>query len=433
MKKAFAILTAAVLVLYGCHNQNAGHEGHEAYVHEEEHHEGHSHEGHDHEGHDHSSHNHEGHTHGEAETHEEHDHSSHNHEGHDHGSEGHEAHADNGEISLCSHLQETFGVTTDTVKVGDFSEIIRTSGRISSANGDEFTITAKCDGIVGMERLVEGSAVGKGANIATISSKGLPSGDILTKVTIAYETAKKEYERDLRLNKDNIVSESHLDQSRLAYEQAKAEYDALTSEGFSQDGVTVQSPVAGYIKNLKVSNGDFVQTGQVIATVSRNRRLQLIADLPERYYSLAGEIKDANFITSGKDNVFNIKQLNGRLLSYGRTSDSDYYIPVTMEFDNVGDIVPGAFVDVYLKTAGSAHSLSVPTGAIMEEEGTSYVFVQKDSETFVKRIVKLGQSDGERVRVISGLHEGERVVATGTVQVKLAAYKAVPAGHSHSH
>ena len=63
-----------------------------------------------------------------------------------------------------------------------------------------------------------------------------------------FEAARKEYERDLQLSKDNIVSESHLDQSRLAFEQAKAEYDALSSNTSKDGNVCVTSPIGGYIK-----------------------------------------------------------------------------------------------------------------------------------------------------------------------------------------
>lgn len=440
MRKTLALLTVAALVLCGCRNRGVhdghsheacGHTGAEAHSHEG-HHEDHDTHNHDHEGHDHEGH----HTAGEEHDHARHDtHKGHNHEeghhavGEEHDHEGHLE----GEIVLGRSIQEQFGITTETLAPGPFQETVRTSGRISSASGDETTIIARSSGIVSIGKLAEGSALRKDEALLSISSKDLEAGDRIAKAAAAFEAAKKKYERDTKLAADNIVSESHLDQSKLAYETAKAEYDALTSSGFTQDGLTVRSPIAGYLKDLKVGNGDYVQTGQALATVSRNRRLWLTADLPERHYGLAATISDANFKTSGSDKVYNIKALNGRLLSYGRTSEADYYIPVTLEFDNIGEIVPGSFVDVYLKTAVTAQTLSVPLGAILEEEGTKYVFVKAAQEVFVKKTVTLGQSDGERVRILSGLSEGEEVVVSGAVQVKLSAFKAVPAGHSHSH
>lgn len=418
MKKTIILLMAFCAVLAGCGN-HSNHEGHD-HGHGVEAHEGHDH-GHDH---DHQGHSHEGHDHG----HEGHNHEAEAHEGHDHGNGGHD-----GEIVVSLERQKTFGITTEAVTAGDFAEVIHTSGQILSAMGDEMTVVAKTSGIISFGRLTEGSAVGKGSLIATISSKELGGGDQLAKAKAAFEAARKEYERDLLLSKDNIVSESHLDQSRLAYEQAKAEYDALAS-GTTKDGnVSVTSPLGGFIKKLSVSQGDYVETGTPIAVVSQNRRLRLRADVSEKYYGLVSGIKDANFSTSYSDETYNLKALNGRLVGYGKASDGDYYIPVTFEFDNKGDLIAGSYVNVYLKSSSSSRAISVPVGAVVEDQGVYYVFVQNDETGFLKREVKLGQSDGQRVLIKSGLNEGDVVVATGAIQVKLASVTAVPAGHTHSH
>ncbi len=371
------------------------------------------------------------------------------HEGHSHGDEacnghghnhdeaieeaGHEGHDHDGEIEVSLERQKTFGITTETVTSGDFAEVIRTSGQILSAMGDEMTVVAKSSGVISLGRLTEGSAVGKGAVIATISSKDLDGGDRLAKAKAVYEAAKKEYDRDLQLSKDNIVSESHLDQSKLAHEQAKAEYDALASGTSLHGSVSVTSPLGGFIKKLSVGQGDYVETGTPVAVVSQNRKLKLRADVSEKYYGLLGGVKDANFSTSYSDNSYSLKELNGRLLGYGKASDGDYYIPVTFEFDNKGDLIAGSYVDVFLKSSNSSKAISVPVDAVVEDQGINYVFVLHDETGFFKREVKLGQSDGRRVLVKSGLKEGEIVVATGAVQVKLASVTAVPAGHSHSH
>ena len=395
-------------VLAGCGN-HSNHEGHD-HGHGVEAHEGHDH-GHDH---DHEGHSHEGHDHG--------------HEGHNHEAEGHD-----GEIVVSLERQKTFGITTETVTAGDFAEVIHTSGQILSAMGDEMTVVAKTSGIISFGRLTEGSTVGKGGQIATISSKELGGGDQLAKAKATFEAARKEYERDLQLSKDNIVSESHLDQSRLAFEQAKAEYDALSSNTSKDGNVCVTSPIGGYIKKLSVGQGDFVETGTPVAVVSQNRRLRLRADVSEKYYGLLNGIKDANFSTSYSDAAYSLKDLNGRLIGYGKASGGDYYIPVTFEFDNKGDLIAGSYVNVYLKSSSSSRAISVPVGAVVEDQGVYYVFVQNDETGFLKREVKLGQSDGQRVLIKSGLNEGDVVVATGAIQVKLASVTAVPAGHTHSH
>lgn len=338
-----------------------------------------------------------------------------------------------GEIVLSERKQKTFGIQTEKAVPGGFSEVIHTSGRIVSANGDEMTIVAKGQGTVNIGSIVEGSPVGEGRVVATISSKGIGSGDQLAKAKIAFETAKKEYDRDIELKKDNIVSESHLDQSRLAYEQTKADYEALSSGGSSSEGVNVIAPLTGFIKSLQVKQGDYVETGQTIATVSRNKRLQLRADIPERHFGMIGRVNDANFQTASSERVYNLKELNGRLLTYGKASEGDGFIPVTFEFDNIGDLYGGSIADVYLKTSSEEKTFSVPVSSILEDQGVHYVFIQIEPDAFLKREVKTGESDGQRTRILSGLEDGDEVVVSGALQVKLASVTAVPAGHTHSH
>lgn len=386
MKRSILIMMASCAVLYGCHTH------------------GHNHD----------------HDHGEA--HEEH--------AEEH-AEGHaEGHA--GEIVIDEHRQEELGISTWIVEPGEFSEVIHTSGRIVSATGDETAVVAKTSGIVSLGRLTEGDAVGKGTVIATISSRSIGSGDQLAKARSTFENARKEYERDLQLREDNIVSESHLDRSRLAYEIAKAEYDALGG-GSASSSVSVTSPLGGFVKKLNVRQGDYVETGQPIAVVSQNRRLRLRADVSEKDYGMVNLVTDANFKTASSDTTYSLSELGGRLTSFGRTSNEDCYIPVNFEFDNKGDIVAGSYVEVFLKSASSHSCITVPVAAVMEDQGVRYVFVRHESDAFKKREVELGSSDGRRVLVKKGLDAGDEVVVSGAVQVKLASVTAVPAGHTHNH
>ena len=129
-----------------------------------------------------------------------------------------------------------------------------------------------------------------------------------------------------------------------------------------------------------------------------------------------------------------MKDLNGRLLSYGKASgEGSYYLPVTFEFDNRGDIVPGSFVEIYLLSQPMEGVISVPRSALTEEQGSFYVYLQLDEECYRKQLVTLGVDNGERVQILSGLKPGDRLVVRGAYQVKLAgATNAIPA-HSHEH
>jgi hypothetical protein len=82
----------------------------------------------------------------------------------------------------------------------------------------------------------------------------------------------------------------------------------------------------------------------------------------------------------------------------------------------------------------NSKAITIPNGALLEEQGISYVFVQVTPEMFEKREVKIGGTDGLHTEVISGLNADERIVTQGAMQVKLAKSTGAldpHAGHVH--
>ena len=352
----------------------------------------------------------------------------HDHEGEEHHHEGHA-----GEIVFSEAQQEAFGIVVEEAALRPFSSVVRASGTILAANGEEAIISATTSGVFHFsgKALTEGSYVSKGAVFAVINTQNVDGGDPVSKARAALETAEKEYQRDVELLKDNIISISHYDQSKLEYEQAKAAYEALTRGGYSGNGLNVLAPLSGYIQNIYVSEGQYVNTGEALAVLSQNKKLQLRAELPEKYYSSLKDIVSANFVTSdGK--VWSLEELGGRMLSYSRSS-SNHFLPVTFEFDNRVSAAPGSYVDVYLKGREQKDAIVVPVEAVTESQGIYNVFIQHEEDAFLKRTVELGPSDGINVQVLSGLNPGDKVVVKGAMQIKLASVSAVPSGHNHQH
>lgn len=433
MKKFIFIGTVGLFLLGSCMSKSGdGHEhhNHETEVHSHEH-EGHSHEheGHDHEHEDHT-HEHEGHDH-EHEGHD-HEHEGHTHEGHAHSAKTADSHSD--EIILPPAKAQAAGVKTGVIEPGTFHQVIKTSGQVMAAQGDESVAVATVAGVVSSAEVIEGMSVSKGTPLVTLSSKNMVEGDPVERARIAYEVSKKEYERMKALIGNKIVSEKEFAQAEQAYENARISYEAVAKNN-SQSGQAVTSPIGGYVKDLLVKEGDYVTVGQPLVSITQNRRLFLRADVSEKYYPYLRTIGSANFCTPYNNKVYALSELNGRLLSYGKASGggSGYYVPVTFEFDNKGDIVPGSFVEVYLLSSPMENVIALPRSALTEEQGSFFVYLQLDEEGYKKQLVTLGADNGESVQILSGVKAGDRVVTEGAYQVKLAsATNAIPA-HSHEH
>ncbi|KKB51995.1 MULTISPECIES: efflux RND transporter periplasmic adaptor subunit [Parabacteroides] len=408
MRKIYLLWVLCAYVLAGCSGgatkQEEHNHDHEAHEHEEGH-------DHDHEGHDHE------------------------HEGHDHGKEAATTAAHSNEIIFKEELAKAVGLQTKVVEPAPFTDVIKTSGSILAAQGDETTVVATVPGIVTFGNLsfVDGAAVRKGQAILSLASNTLSDGNVAARAKYAYENAKKEYERMEQLVGDKIVSAKDFEQARLNYENAKVAYEAVAGKQ-TANGVSVVSPMNGYLKNLQVKEGDYVAVGQPLATISQNSRLVLRAEVSEKYYQYLPAVQSANFRTPYDDKVYKLSDLHGRMLSFGKASDANsFYIPVTFEFDNKGAVIPGSFVEIYLLTSPMEEVLSVPVSALIEEQGVYSVFIRLDEEGYQKREVKLGANNGSEVQILSGLKPGETVVTQGAYQIKLAsASNAIPA-HTHNH
>jgi len=55
-------------------------------------------------------------------------------------------------------------------------------------------------------------------------------------------------------------------------------------------------------------------------------------------------------------------------------------VPVTFEFDNKGEVIPGSFVEVFLLSSPMENVISLPRTALTEEQGGYFVYLQLDEE-----------------------------------------------------
>lgn len=206
MKKFIFVGILGLFVLGSCNNSTVTH------THNEHDHatEGHNHEA---EG---SNHSHEGECSGE-----------HNHEAADGHNESAEAHSD--EIILPKAKAEAAGVKVSVIEPAPFQQVIKTSGQVLAAQGDESVAVATVAGVVSFRgKVTEGMSVGSGTPLVTISSKNIADGDPVQRARIAYEVSKKEYERMKELVKNKIVSDKDFAQTEQSYENTRLSYEALS-------------------------------------------------------------------------------------------------------------------------------------------------------------------------------------------------------------
>ncbi len=324
------------------------------------------------------------------------------------------------------------------VKKDSMYDVIKATGEIQSAPGDEVTIAARSNGIVKFvgRNNITGSAVRAGQPMFSITGgeiafENVESAKQNARAELAI--AKAEYERTGELIKDKLITQAEYQNARLRYQQAQIALNNL-GRNYSAGGKSLSSSINGFIKNILVSEGEFVAAGQPLATITKNQRLVLRADVSLKDADKLYSIKEANFTIIQNKQSYNTKDLNGKLLAVGKTTAANSpFIPVQFQVDSRPGMLPGSFAEVYLKTTLITDALVIPVSAMVEEQGIFYVYVQTEGESFQKRELKLGANDGQKVQVLSGLAEGERVVTKGGYQIKLAQASGALPAHGHEH
>lgn len=319
-----------------------------------------------------------------------------------------------------------------------FNNIIKASGQILAAPGDEIVVSSNSRGIVLFtgNRTIIGSEVKAGTGIFTISGGELTEGNInvaYNEARATFEKAQADYLRSSELVKDKIISQKDFLQAKLDFENAQINFNTV-SKNYTSKGQGVVANTSGFIKHIYVKEGQYVEKGSPLAIISRNRKLILQANVSQKYFRSLPAITSANFISPIDSDVYETRDLNGRIISYGRSASVDApFVPVTFEIDNSGKLIPGSVVEVYLKSDSIPDALVVPVSALIEEQGKFFVYVQTGGESFQKREVEIGASDAMNVQILSGISEGERVVIKGGYQIKLSSAAGVLPAHGHEH
>ncbi len=343
-------------------------------------------------------------------------------------------------VSFTKEQSWKIDFATEPLRREALGEVISCVGQILPSQSETHSVIAKASGIVTIAggSLLAGSPVRKGAPLLYIGSDGLADSNMDVRYIEArseYERAEGEYSRKKTLAENKIVSASELSRAKAEYESARAAFENLESN-YREGRFSATSDIDGYISEVFVSNGEYVEAGQALASVCGKRRLLVEAKLQAKYYAaLSSGVAEANFRFSGNGRVWSLDELDGRVASVGQSvSSDDPLLPVSFEISNKAGLLPGTFADIRIKTRGSAEALTVASGAIVEEMGNYFVYKQITPELFEKVQVGVGASDGLRTIITSGLDGSERVVTRGAVIVKLAQAAGgldAHAGHVH--
>jgi len=201
--------------------------------------------------------------------------------------------------------------------------------------------------------------------------------------------------------------------TRQEVEDAQRQSVAIDSQ------LAVRSPIAGVVVQKLVSPGLVIQAGMTacftISDVSTVWVQGHIYDRDLESIRIGDTVEETN--GSFKQTFRGVVSYIGALVDPATRTTSVRIVTRNPE----GLLKKDMFVDAVIHTRSGRSILAVPTSAILRnEENLPFVYMQAGTGQFAQRLVNLGAQQGEDTEIVSGLKEGEKIVAEGSVFLQFA-------------
>jgi RND family efflux transporter MFP subunit len=191
------------------------------------------------------------------------------------------------------------------------------------------------------------------------------------------------------------------------------------------------APIAGVIARRSFVPGGRVPAGTPLFAIVDPRTAWLRVQVPASAARSIPAGAHATFTVQGSDLVHE----TARLVSVGNVLDpATRTVPVVFQVAEAGSLFTfGQLAQAAVPVGGSIEGVVIPNSSIVDDNGTPVAYVQAGGETFERRVLTLGETDGTRTHIVAGIRPGDMVVTTGAYQVRLAAASGSEFAGGHAH
>jgi len=181
----------------------------------------------------------------------------------------------------------------------------------------------------------------------------------------------------------------------------------LEKNGSRQRTVTLEAPISGFVTAKGVYEGQQVEPGMELFTITDLSHVWIEADLYEY---------EAGLVKVGQEATLTLAYEPSTALKGTVTYVFPYLTPesrtlkVRFDFPNPElKLKPQMYADVTLALA-QAPGVTIPDSALIDTGVRQVVFVETAAGTFEPRQVKVGVRGGGKVQIVAGIKAGEQVV-----------------------
>ncbi|MBK8368477.1 MAG: efflux RND transporter periplasmic adaptor subunit [Bacteroidetes bacterium] len=359
-----------------------------------------------------------------------------------------EHHEDESTVELTDEQAKTVGITLGKIEMKSLSGAIKVNGMLDVPPQNLVSVSAPMGGFLKSTELLQGMKVTKGQVIAVLQNADyiqLQQDYVDNKSQLEFLEA--EYKRQQELAKENVNSQKILLQSKTQYQSMLAKVSGLKSKlsllginttqiesGNFQSTISLTAPISGYVTQVNVNIGMFVNPTDVMFK---------IVDTEHLHAELTVFEKDVPKLKIGQKVRFTLANETVERIAtvylIGREIGEDRTVRIHCHLDKEdGELLPGMYLKAYVE-AGTQSLTAIPNDAIVVFEGANYVFVtipsdEKGTQHFkmiqiTKGVSELGYTE---IQLPKDINTESSIVINGAFDI-LAKMKNSEEEGGHSH
>ena len=282
-------------------------------------------------------------------------------------------------------------------------------GTISAARG--VTLVLEAEGRIEEVTFEGNQTVAEGDLLVRVDSD-VQRAELAAAIADAH-LARQELDRASRLGETGTAAEARVEEAEAAVSAAEAQVDRLQA---TLRRTELVAPFDGEIGIPQVETGQFANAGMEVASLQSTDRVRVDFSLSER------QLRDVS--------VGQTVQIVGELADDGiegaisaiepRTDPESRLVSVRAPVENPDRVLrPGQFVRVRVLLDKRDDVIAVPQSAVITSLFGDYVYavreVEEGSDDLEVRqvFVEIGARENDRIEIVDGLEEGDRIVTAG--------------------
>jgi cobalt-zinc-cadmium efflux system membrane fusion protein len=305
-------------------------------------------------------------------------------------------------VVLTESQFATLGITTGKVSRRAIRSTITTNGVLDVPPQNMVSIAAPFGGFLKNTNLLPGSRVSRGQVVATLEHP-----DFITMQQEWLENKSQatfleaEFQRQTALANENVNARKTLEKAKADFESMKARLAGQRAKlemlhidmtklerGEIVREVNIHSPIAGYVTQMNVNIGSYVQPTDALFK---------IADTGHLHAELTVYEQDIPKLAIGqKVNVHVGNETKNRLATIhllGREVGADRSVKVHVHFDEEDPLlIPGTFLKAEIEVL-TADATVLPEKAVVQFEGKNFIFVEDGKLSFEMIAIEKGSND----------------------------------------